>query len=203
MHFRHLAAAFTLILAMFPAFAQTAPPAFGTYLRPYAADSLWNSRPVAPVLGAYSIPKNIYFPGIGTGAYSTGVFLAGRNDASAKAMTVYGLGSTATVTVGVADPDIGGSRVVTVPRWPAGVIPATGTDGHADIVDERAGVIHSFWRLKQDTASGKWTAALYSWSQLNGSDMASACKYVGRPSLISCLRIRPADAGMPTARAPW
>ena len=57
MHFRNFAAAVALILAMFPAFAQAAPPAFGTYLHPDAADSLWNARPVAPVLGTYAIPK--------------------------------------------------------------------------------------------------------------------------------------------------
>ena len=109
-------------------------------------------------------------------------------------MTVYDLGSTATFTVGVADPDIGGSCVVTLPRWPVGVIPATGTDGHADIVDEQAGIIHSFWRLKQDAASGKWTAALYSWSQLNGSGWANpsqsyqGARAVGIPASAGLIR---------------
>ena len=108
--------------------AQTTPSsarndAFGTYLRPYAADSLWNSRPLNPVFGTFEIPKSSYFPTVASGAYSTGVFLASATDAP---MTVVGPGSTATNTVGVADPDSGTNRVITLPRWPAAVLPASG-----------------------------------------------------------------------------
>jgi hypothetical protein len=90
--------------------------------------------------------KSNPFPTISSGAYSTGVFLASTTD---QPMTVIGRTSTATVTTGVADPDASGSHVVTIPRWPTGVLPATGTDGHADIIDSVTGTIHSFWQLKQ------------------------------------------------------
>ena len=184
----------------------TAPDttSFGTYYRPYAADSLWNARPVQPVLGAALVPKNIYYPAIGPGGYSTGVFHAKKGDPTVKAVTVYGPGTTNTVTVGVADPDIGGSRVITVPRWPQGVVPATGSDGHADIVDEQTGIIHSFWRLKQDAATGKWTAALYSWSSIKGAGWADPAHYyqgaraVGIPASAGLIRKHEIADGKPT-----
>jgi hypothetical protein len=177
---------------------------FGTYYRPYAADSLWNSRPVQPVFGTFEIPKNSYFPSVSQGAYSTGVFLAGKNDTTAKPMTVYGLATTATVTVGVADPDIGGSRIITIPRWPTNVLPATGTDGHADIVDESTGIIHSFWRLKRDATNTKWTAALYSWSSIKGSGWPDPAHYyqgaraVGIPASAGLMRKHEINDGKPT-----
>jgi hypothetical protein len=177
---------------------------FGTYYRPYAADSLWNSRPVQPVLGTFMIPTNSYFPAIATGAYSTGVFLSAKGDKNAVPMTVYGMGTTATVTVLVADPDIGGSRIVTVPRWPTTVIPATGSDGHADIVDEDTGVIHSFWRLKRDATNTKWTAALYSWSSIKGSGWPDPAHFyqgaraVGIPASAGLMRKHEINDGKPT-----
>jgi hypothetical protein len=64
---------------------------------------------------------------------------------------------------------------VTVPHWPAGVAPATGSDGHADIVDEAAGVIHSFWQLKND--NGTWRAAQYAWAPLNGRGFGDGAHY--------------------------
>lgn len=176
---------------------------FGTYYRPYAADSLWNSRPVQPVFGTFEIPKNSYFPSVASGAYSTGVFLAGQNDTTAKPMTVYGLGTTAAVTVGVADPDIGGSRVITIPRWPADVLPASGTDGHADILDEKTGIVHSFWRLKRDATNTKWTAGLYSWSSIKGSGWPDPAHFyqgaraVGIPASAGLMRKHEINDGKP------
>jgi len=176
----------------------TATITYGDYLRPYAASSLWNSRPVNPVFSAYAIPKNIYFPSIATGAYSTGVFLASATD---RPMTVVGRGSTDTTTVGVADPDSGGSRVITIPRWPAGVLPASGTDGHADIVDPITKIVHSFWQLKQ--INGRWTAALYSWSKLDGTGWADPAHYyqgaraVGIPASAGLIRKHEIKDGMP------
>ena len=58
---------------------------WGTYLKPFAASSLWNSRPDGPVLGEFIIPTSDYFPAVGEGPYSLGVFLAKAGDA---AMTV-------------------------------------------------------------------------------------------------------------------
>lgn len=169
------------------------------YLRPYAVNSLWNSRPVNPVFGTFEIPKSSYFPTIASGAYSTGVFLAAATD---QPMTVIGRTSTATTTTGVADPDVGGSHVVTIPRWPAGVLPATGTDGHADIVDPVTNTIHSFWQLKQ--VEGRWTAALYSWSKLDGPGWGDPAHYyqgaraVGIPASAGLIRKQEIKDGLPT-----
>jgi len=186
-----------------PASAQATPSSardgvFGTYLRPYAADSLWNSRPLNPVFGTFVIPKSSYFPTVASGAYSTGVFLATATDSP---MTVVGPGSTATNTVGVADPDSGGSRVITLPRWPAGVLPASGTDGHADIVDPVTNIVHSFWQLKQQ--NGRWTAAMYSWSKLGGTGWGDPSHYyqgaraVGIPASAGLIRKHEIKDGLP------
>ena len=173
--------------------------AFGTYLRPYAATSLWNARPVNPTFGTFVIPKADYFPTVASGAYSTGVFLASTTD---KPMTVVGPGSTAQHTVGVADPDNNGSRDITIPRWPAGVLPAAGTDGHADIVDPVTKIIHSFWQLKQK--DGRWTAALYSWSKLSGNGWGDPAHYyqgaraVGIPASAGLIRKHEINDGLAT-----
>ena len=82
---------------------------FETYQKPFAATSLWNSRPVNPVLGTYVIPKSSYFPSVQGGAWSTGLFLAKTTDGP---MTVTGLNGAA----GVNDPDTLLSRPVTLPR---------------------------------------------------------------------------------------
>ncbi len=179
--------------------AVTPAPATGNYLRPYAANALWNARPVDPVFGTFEVPKSSYFPTIASGAYSTGVFLAAATD---QPMTVVGRGSTATTTLGVADPNNGGSHVVTIPRWPAGVLPASGSDGHADIVDPVTNTIHSFWQLKQ--VAGQWTAALYSWSKLGGTGWGDPSHYyqgaraVGIPASAGLIRKHEIKDGQPT-----
>jgi hypothetical protein len=177
----------------------TSTSAFGTYLRPYAVNSLWNSRPVNPVFGTFVIPTSSYFPAVQSGAYSTGVFLASSTD---QPMTVIGPGSTTTWTAGVTDPDIGGSRVITIPHWPAGVLPASGSDGHADIVDPVTNIIHSFWQLKQ--VNGQWTAALYSWSSLTGTGWGDPAHYyqgsraVGIPASAGLIRRQEMKDGLPS-----
>ena len=146
-----------------------APAPWGTYEKLFSAQSPWNSRPVNPVLDpAITIPADAYEPTVAGGAYSTGVFRALPTDGP---MTVYGPNAT----TGVADPDSGGSRNITIPRWPSGMIAATSTDGHAEIVDTEAGVVHSFWKLAR--TNGVWRAALYSWSPLNGSGFGDPAHY--------------------------
>lgn len=134
-----------------------------------------------------------------SGAYSTGVFLASATD---QPMTVVGNGTTDTNTVGVNDPDTASSRVITIPRWPAGVLPATGSDGHADIVDPVTKIVHSFWQLKQ--VNGRWTAALYSWSNLTGTGWGDPAHYytgaraVGIPASAGLIRKQEINDGAPT-----
>lgn len=167
---------------------------FGTYYQPFAANSLWNARPVNPVFGTAVVPKSSYFPSISAGIYSTGVFLAKRTDPAVTVTSVSG--------GGVADPDIGGYRTVTIPHFPADVIPASGGDGHADIVDQETGIIHSFWQLRKK-ADGKWTATLYSWSPLNGKGFGDPAHYyqgaraVGVASTAGLLRTHEINDGQP------
>lgn len=201
--FRILAVAALVGLAASGAIAQTttpAPAAFGTYLRPFAATSLWNTRPVNPVLSTTGVPKSSYFPSVSAGGFSTGVFQAASTD---KPMSIYGPATTDTLITGVADPDSGGQRVVTVPRWPAGVVPASAADGHADIIDPVTKVIHSFWKLRQQPG-GRWTAALYSWSKIDGTGWADPAHYyqgaraVGIPPLAGLIRKHEINDGKET-----
>ena len=132
---------------------------FGSYWRPFAADSLWNSRPLAPVLGDYVLPMTRYHPFVGPGPYSSGIFLAQASD---PPMIIYGRSNPA----GVWCPDDGEFRQLTVPCWPKNVVAAKGSDGHADIVDQATGIIHSFWQLR--FSGGRWQAEQYAWSALAG-----------------------------------
>lgn len=150
-----------LLAAFFNSHVTTAaqPNAFGTPLHPFAANSLWNSRPVEPVFGNYVIPESKYFPAAGSGAFSTGVFISTASDPSVEVIGQKGKS-------GVIEADTGIARTIIIDHWPAAVTAAKGSDGHADLIDPVAGVIHSFWQLKQQ--DGRWTAALYAWSRLDG-----------------------------------
>ena len=142
---------------------------FGTYEKLFAINSPWNVRPVNPVLSSAGIQKNVYYPDISEGAYSTGIFKASPTD---PPMTVYAASGQA----GISDPDIGGYlNSFAVPHWPANVTSATGTDGHADIVDESTGMVYSFWVLRNDGT--KWTAYLATTSPLAGRGWGNPAHY--------------------------
>ncbi len=146
--------------------AQTA--AWGSFERPFAASAPWNSRPVGASLGTATIPTSSYYPMVSTGAYSSAAFKATATDGP---MTIVG-----TTTAGVWDPDSEIRRPsITIPRWPAGVIPASGSDGHAEVVDTVSGIVHSFWKLKP--VGGVWQAAQYAWTPLSGRGMGDASHY--------------------------
>lgn len=143
---------------------------FGTYERPFSARSYWNIRPVGARLGYFQIPDSHYNPLIGEGPYSSAAFLARKGDSPMK---VYGRN----VKKGLWELD--GEQFipsVTIPRWPASTLPASGSDGHADIVDPFTGVIHSFLDLKKD-AKGRWTASMYAWTHLDGRGWAEPAQY--------------------------
>ncbi|MCC4116431.1 Atrophin-1 multi-domain protein [Aromatoleum toluclasticum] len=148
--------------------AQSNGQVWGSYETPFAATSAWNSRPVGPRFGDFVIPKSDYYPSIAEGAWSTGVFLAGADDAP---VTVVGLPNSK----GVWDPDAAVYRTVAIPRWPEGVIPASAADGHADIVDPLAGIVHSFYKLRQ--SEGQWMAAQYAWTRLDGRGWGDPAHY--------------------------
>ncbi len=141
---------------------------WGTYQKPFAASSPWNSRPVAPAFGDFVIPKSTYVPGVAGGEWSTGVFLASAGDAP---VTVTGLPNTK----GLWDPDAEEFHNVIIPRWPANVVAASASDGHADIVDPVTGIVHSFWQLKK--VDGKWVAAQYAWTRINGRGWGDPAHY--------------------------
>lgn len=148
--------------------ANTASAGWGTYYRLFAANSPWNSRPVQAKLGTNQVKKPLFnpswVPSVTNGNYSTAVFMAKSGDPS---VTIYG-----TSSAGVGDPDTGKFRNITLPRWPANVVPAPGSDGHADIVDTVTGVMHSFFKLKK--VNGKWTATMYAWTRIDGSGWGDA-----------------------------
>lgn len=159
---------------------------FGTFKRPFAVDSLWNSKPVNPQFTNFEIPLSKYFPAVQQGTYSTGVFLAKETDAPVK---VYGYPERK----GVWDPDSEQVKpFVTIPHWPKEVIPASGSDGHADIVDEGLGIIHSFWQLK--FKDGRWMAEQYAWTRLDGRGWGDPAHYfqgaraAAVPSLAGIIR---------------
>ena len=130
----------TLAFSPVPAHAATDfldTTSFGTFYRPFAADSPWNKRPINPVLRAGEIKKPLYnptwIPVVDDGTLSLRVFIAKAGDPS---VTIHGKPGTS----GVGDPDTGLYRTITIPRWPATVVPASGGDGHADVVDTVTGI---------------------------------------------------------------
>jgi hypothetical protein len=164
------AAALVWVAAPAPgATAAEADAQWGTFYRPFSADSPWNSRPVDPVLDDYVIPKSSYFPMVGEGKYSLGVFLAKASD---PPVTVHGLPGRE----GVWDPDAETHHEsITIPHWPADAIPAQGSDGHADIVDPTTGIVHSFFKLQKD--QGRWVALQYAWTRIDGRGWGDPAHY--------------------------
>jgi hypothetical protein len=187
-----------LVLAL-PTALLAATQQWGSFLTPFAADSLWNARPVKPVFGDAVIPKSSYFPAVATGAYSTGVFLSQVTDG---AVVVHGpVGKQ-----GVWDPDAEVIRPeITIPHWPSTVAAATGSDGHADIVDPTTGIIHSFWQLVKQQ-DGQWTATQYAWARINGSGWGDPAHYfqgaraAGVPTAAGLVRKHEVNDGQTTYR---
>jgi len=161
---------------------------FGTYLKPFAADSPWNSRPLSPVLGTATIPADVFYPAVSGGAYSAMFALASSSD---SAQTVYGIdGATINLVYTAA-------ASVTLPRWPSSAIPASGTDGHLDILDPVTGIIHSFWKLQKATTgtyAGQWMASQYTRSTIDGRGWGDPALYyqgsraVGVPTIAGIIR---------------
>ena len=168
---------------------------FGTFKKPFSVTSLWNSRPRQVAFGSVVIPTSSYYPLVGTGSYSTIAFLASSTD---SAVTVY----PADGKPGVWDPDSEAYYPsITIPHWPSETVPATGTDGHADIVDVEKGVIHSFFQLKN--TNGRWTATQYAWASLkdrgwgDGAHYFQGARAAGIPSMAGLIRKHEINDGAP------
>ncbi|MET0322343.1 MAG: Atrophin-1 multi-domain protein, partial [Duganella sp.] len=156
-------------------------------------DSPWNIRPVGPVFGAYTLPAGQYKPSVDKGPYSTSAFLAAETDLPMVVTLVSSNGSAT-------DPDARTiATSVTIPRWPAATQPASGSDGHAEIVDPISGKVHSFWQLR--LVDGKWRAALHAWSPLDGRGWGDPAHYyqgaraTGVSTLGGLIRIHEVDDG--------
>jgi hypothetical protein len=146
--------------------------AYSNYQAPFASNSLWNLRPVKPVLDTtFVVPKSNYYPFVGAGGYSTGIFLAAATDPQ---VIVY-----PSATNGIYDDDAEVYKgSITIPHWPASTTPATGTDGHADVYDPTTGIVHSFWYLRQDPVTGKWLCNTYGWTRIDGSGWGDPAHYM-------------------------
>ena len=163
--------------------------------RPFNDQSPWNARPSKFTLGTEVVPKADYYPNIAEGAYSLGVFVASAGD---PAVTVYGT----TDEGGIWIPDAENvTAPLVIPHWPADVVPASGSDGHADIVDPVNNKIHSFWQLRLD--NGKWRAGSYGWTALDGSGFGTPAQYMqgaraaGVPSMAGLIRKNEVNDGQP------
>lgn len=184
-------AALTLALA-----AEPVPP-FGTAQRPFSAQSPWNARPLAPEFGSDEIPRSKYFPNLAEGAWSTGVFVARPDD---PPVTIVGLPGRP-----LWDHDLQQAwTALVIPRWPADVVPASGADGHAEIIDPVSGIVHSFYKLRQ--VDGQWQSAQYAWTRLDGRGWGEPAHFyqgaraVGVPPLGGLIRKHEVDDGQPVYR---
>src|SRR4051794_39063268 len=111
----------------------------GTFEHLFNSQSLWNARPIDPVLGKAAIPQQDNVPYLEQGKYGTKLFRATASDGP---ITVRGLNNVAGIWVS----DELRTRPVVVPHFPENVVPATGLDGHCEILDETTGIIHSFYQ---------------------------------------------------------
>ncbi len=165
---------------------QTKAQDINLFLKPFQSQSLWNSKPVNPVFSDFVIPTSDYFPSIHNGQYSTGCFLATQSDPPMKIKGHKG-------KKGIYDADTESfSNELTLPHWPADLIPASGGDGHADVFDTATGIIHSFWQLKK--VDGEWRATHHGWMPMSGTGWGDGAHYhqgaraVGIPACAGIIR---------------
>lgn len=159
---------------------------FNSFEKPFNANSLWNSRPVNPVFDDFVIPTSNFFPAMQEGKYSTHCFLATEKDGPMQIKPPIG-------KKGIYDADAETtSDEITIPHWPAELVPAEGGDGHADIFDSTSGIIYSFWQLKK--VDGVWRTTHVGWMPLNGPGWGDPAHYhqgsraTGLPSCAGIIR---------------
>ncbi len=164
--------------------------------KPFSAQSPWNARPTHFTLGTYQVPTSNYYPAIESGEYSVAAAVASPSD---PAMTV--MGPDAGSWLYVADAEAAVAQIV-IPHWPANMTPATGSDGHADIIDVAANKIHSFWQLHK--VGSQWRAVQYTWTALDGSGWGTPASYLqgsraaGVPTIAGLIRKAEIDDGQPS-----
>ena len=164
--------------------------------RPFSEQSPWNVRPTGVVLGTEQLPRSKYFPSIASGDYSLSVAVASPSD---PPMTVLPLPGQASIWVPDAEEKV---DRIEIPHWPAGVDPAKGSDGHAEIVDVAGKRIHSFFFLR--SVDGRWRTAQYTWTRLDGRGWGDPAHYfqgsraTGVPALAGLIRKDEVDDGQAT-----
>jgi hypothetical protein len=168
--------------------SQLSKYSLGSFERPFLADSYWNSKPVDPILGSVAIPTYAWFPTVAEGDYSSSVYNAVATDPAVV------------VTAGDADSYVS-NAAISIPHFPANVTPAKGGDGHADIVDMSTGFIHSFWQLKKDATTGKWSAASYNSTKIGGTGFGdpahsqAGARAAGTATMAGMIRTHEIDDG--------
>ncbi len=164
-----------------------------TAARPFSDQSPWNSRPTKFTLGTAQVPTSYYYPTVADGAYSVTGFVASNSDPS---MAVAGPSGGSGIYIADAETYV---PQIVIPHWPAGVAGASGTDGHADIIDVANNKIHSFWQLRQ--ANGQWTAVQYTWTTLDGRGWGTPAEYMegsratGVPTIAGVIRVAEINDG--------
>ena len=168
---------------------------WGTFARPYAADSPWNSRPVDPVFDTFQLPDSTigYFPSISSGSFSTEFYRAAISDPPITLQPIDGRGVINTV--------YGTETSITLPHWPADAQPASGTDGHLDVLDPTTGLIHSLFEAR--IVGGVLQVGQYN-SQLiadtgwpNSSRYYQGARAVGIPACAGIIRRSEVSDGKP------
>lgn len=135
---------------------------------PFAEDSLWKSRLIAPTFDESISLEALNSPIIHEGIFSSSIFMAIASDSMVK---VYGANNQP-----IMDPDSNSKELyIQLPHWPAEVEAASGSDGHADIVDLENKRIYSFWKLTNE--NGRWEAASFAWMPLNGTGWPDPAHY--------------------------
>lgn len=148
------------------AHAKTQPKSVDLFEKPFSPRSLWNARPLSPVLGNTAIPATNNRAYLEQGQFSSRVFDATSSD---PAVSIAGAQDARGPWVA----DELRNRNVVIPHFPAGTQPATGTDGHCEIHDRVSGLIHSLYGMKYDTGAQTWRAKKYTVVEANGSGWGS------------------------------
>ncbi len=168
-----------------------------TAARPFSDQSPWNSHPTQVTLGSFQIPASYYYPTVTEGPYSVGAFAASASD---PAVSVMGPSGSSGIYVADAETTV---AQITIPHWPANVTPASGGDGHADIIDVANNKIHSFYQLVKDS-NNQWRATQYTWTALNGRGFATPAAYMqgsratGVVPIAGLIRTAELTDGLPT-----
>lgn len=176
----------TALLTMPPRLLASSAGTTGTFEHPFNSQSLWNARPVDAVLGKATIPEADNVAWLEEERYASKLFRATATDGP---MAVQGKDAAEGIWVA----DELRNRPVILPHFPENVVPATGLDGHCEILDESTGLIHSFYQLSFDTAEKVWKAGKYTTSSVNGTGWGSPARpdgprASGTPSTSGILR---------------